>query len=126
MPSFPHLQFQLTLRQVLIRGRSVLPPRPHFDLGGWGYTINILSVVWSMIMILVYVFPLYVPVTIATTENMNWGIAIVGATILFPGIWWVAKARKTYIKEHNSIMEDNVLVADGLSAKRDDEVKIRQ
>lgn len=77
-------------------------------------------------MILVYIFPLYVPVTIATIENMNWGSAIVGATIIFPGAWWIAKARKTYIKEHNSVLEDNILVIDGVVDKREKEVRSRE
>jgi choline transport protein len=70
-------------------------------------------------MILVYSFPLYVPVTMATIENMNWGSAIVGATILFPGIWWIVKARKIYIKEHNSVVDDNVVIAGELVTSRD-------
>lgn len=74
-------------------------------------------------MIMVYSFPLYVPVTLATIENMNWGCAIVGATIIFPGIWWIAKARHTYIKDHNSIMEDNTVIVDVPVVKQDAEIK---
>ncbi|RVX66689.1 hypothetical protein B0A52_09502 [Exophiala mesophila] len=100
---------------VLIRGRKILPPRPHFDLGRWGYAVNIISVCWSLLIITMYLCPLYVPVTIATIDYMNWSCLIVGATILFPGIYWVWRARHRYIKESNSVLEDNVVVIDGVA-----------
>ena len=96
---------------VLIRGRKILPARPHFNLGRWGYPINILSCCWSCLVIVMYSFPMYVPVTgPGNIENMNWSCLIVGATIVFPGIWWFAKARHVYIKDGNSVMEDNIVV----------------
>ena len=36
---------------LLIRGRKVLPPHPNFDLGRFGYAINIISVCWSSLII---------------------------------------------------------------------------
>lgn len=38
-----------------------------------------------------------------------------GATIIFPGAYWIFGARFKYIKEHNSVMEDNVVVVDGVA-----------
>lgn len=38
---------------LLIRGRKILPARPNFDLGKYGYAVNILSVCWSLMMIVV-------------------------------------------------------------------------
>lgn len=102
---------------VLLRGRSILPPRPHFDLGRWGYPINIVSVCWSLIIIVMYLCPLYVPVTLATIDYMNWSCLIVGATILFPGIYWVWRARFRYIKEGNSVLEDNVVWIEGVAVE---------
>jgi choline transport protein len=64
-------------------------------------------------MIVMYVCPLYVPVTVATIDYMNWSCAIVGATIVFPGIWWIYKARHTYIKEENSVLVDNIVIING-------------
>jgi choline transport protein len=118
---------------VLCRGRKILPDRPNFDLGKWGYPINIVSVLWSILVIisksspirtvgvgvyagaLVYLCPLYVPVTIPNIDYMNWSCVIVGATILFPGIYWVWRARHRYIKEGNSVLEDNVVFIDGIA-----------
>lgn len=45
---------------------------------------------------------------------MNWSCLIVGASIVFPGIYWIFGARFRYIKEQNSVMEDNVVVIDGV------------
>lgn len=38
-----------------------------------------------------------------------------GATILFPGAYWIFGARFKYIKEQNSVMDDNVVVIDGVT-----------
>ncbi|KAJ5222974.1 uncharacterized protein N7469_009214 [Penicillium citrinum] len=100
---------------VLVRGRKILPSRVHFDLGKWGYIINVLSVSWSLLICAVYLCPLYVPVTIPTIDYMNWSCLIVGATILFPGAYWIFGARFRYIKEQNSVMDDNVVVIDGMA-----------
>ena len=45
---------------------------------------------------------------------MNWSCLIVGATIIFPGAYWIYAARHRYIKDGNSVLQDNVVVvADG-------------
>ncbi|KAF2835840.1 amino acid transporter [Patellaria atrata CBS 101060] len=111
---------------VLIRGRSILPPRPHFDLGRWGYPINIASVCWSCLVIVMYIAPLYVPVTPSTIDYMNWSCAIVGATILFPGIYWVWRARHKYIKYGNSVMEDNAVFVKGVPLSGEQAVTVRR
>jgi choline transport protein len=129
---------------VLCRGRKILPDRPNFDLGKWGYAINIVSVLWSMLVIiskimshagscgfgtdaifLVYLCPLYVPVTIPNIDYMNWSCVIVGATILFPGIYWIWRARHRYIKEGNSVLEDNVVFIDGVAVAGKDALGAR-
>ena len=60
-----------------------------------------------------YLSPLYVPVTISTIDYMNWSCLITGATLIFPGIYWVWRARHTYIKESNSVLTDNVVLING-------------
>ena len=66
-------------------------------------------------MIIMFSFPMYVPVNVVNISYMNWSILIVGATIIFPGMWWVWKARHVYIKEGNSVLEDNVVVIEGVA-----------
>ncbi|KAI8658002.1 hypothetical protein NCS57_01180600 [Fusarium keratoplasticum] len=92
--------YTLPVIVTLIRGRSVLPDRSHFDLGRWGYLINYISVAWASLVIVIYVMPLYVPVDAGENiGNMNWASVIVGATLLFSGTYWVFKARFKYLKD---------------------------
>lgn len=95
---------------VLIRGRKILPPRPHFDLGRFGYIINIISVFWSLLVIAMYLSPMYVPITVENISWMNWSCIIVGATLVFAGLHWLISARHKYLKFSNSVLEDNVVV----------------
>jgi choline transport protein len=41
---------------------------------------------------------------------MNWSCVIVGATLVFPGIYWIFRARHRYLKFSNSVLEDNVVI----------------
>ncbi|CAG7563220.1 unnamed protein product [Fusarium equiseti] len=82
---------------ALVRGRSILPPRPHFDLGRWGYFVNYVAVAWALLTIVIYVY-----VVIFERDenigNMNWAALIVGATFLFSGVWWMFGAKFRYLK----------------------------
>ncbi|KAF5675052.1 choline permease [Fusarium circinatum] len=93
------LAYAIPVTVALVRGRSILPPRPHFDLGRWGYFVNYVAVAWAMLTIVIYVMPLYLPVTGENIGNMNWAALIVGATFLFSGVWWIFGARFRYLKE---------------------------
>ena len=98
---------------VVLRGRSKLLPagRPQFDLGNrWGYIINVVSLGWSVIVVLFYVFPQYMPV-VGAIANMNWAIAIIGAVVLIAGVTWIAKARKNYMLATLPILEGEPVVA---------------
>ncbi len=94
---------------VVLRGRRHLPPRPHFDLGRWGYTVNIISLLWSIVVVLFYIFPQYVPV-VGEIANMNWAIVILGGIVVFAGVYWVLKGRHEYLLEGNSLLDDTVVV----------------
>lgn len=45
------LGYMVPIVTLLVRGRNVLPARPNFDLGRFGYAINIASVAWSLLII---------------------------------------------------------------------------
>ena len=94
---------------VVLRGRDKLPPRPHFDLGRWGYTINIVSLLWSIIVTLFYVFPQAEPV-VGNIANMNWSIVILAGVFVFGAVYWFLKGRKEYLFFGNSVLEENVVV----------------
>ena len=93
------ISFIVPILCVVLRGRdSLLPPdRPQFNLGKkWGPIINIVSLAWSVVVVLFYVFPQYMPV-VGEIANMNWAIAIIGAVAIFAGIAWFTTARKHYV-----------------------------
>jgi choline transport protein len=46
---------------------------------------------------------------------MNWSCVIVGATIVFPGIYWIYAARHKYLKDSNSVLSDNVIIVNGVA-----------
>lgn len=94
---------------VVLRGRHHLPPRPHFDLGRWGYTVNIIGLLWSIVVILFYIFPQYVPV-VGEIANMNWAVVILAGVVVFGGIYWLWKGRHEYLIFNNSILDDNVII----------------
>lgn len=94
---------------VVLKGREHLPPRPHFDLGRWGYAVNVTALLWSIVVVLFYIFPQYVPV-VGVIANMNWAIAIVAGVVVFGGLYWIIKGRHEYLIFHNSILDDNVVV----------------
>lgn len=45
------LGYSIPILILLFRGRDVLPARPNFDLGRFGYVTNIISVGWSSLII---------------------------------------------------------------------------
>ncbi|KEF59936.1 uncharacterized protein A1O9_04784 [Exophiala aquamarina CBS 119918] len=94
---------------VVLKGRQYLPPRPHFDLGRWGYAVNITSLLWSIIVVLFYVFPQYVPV-VGAIQNMNWAIAMLGGVFVFAGMYWHVKGRHEYLIGSNSILDDTLVM----------------
>ncbi|KAF4469585.1 choline permease [Fusarium albosuccineum] len=88
------IAYALPVFVTLVRGRSILPPRQHFDLGNWG-------------------MPLYLPVDAGENiGNMNWASVMVGATFIFSGCYWIMKARFKYLKEE-FIATAGVPVLDG-------------
>ncbi|OAL26900.1 hypothetical protein AYO22_03844 [Fonsecaea multimorphosa] len=94
---------------VVLRGRQHLPPRPHFDLGRWGYAVNVAGLLWSIVVVLFYIFPQYVPV-VGDIANMNWAIVILAGVVFFGGVYWLWKGRHEYLIFSNSILDDNVVI----------------
>jgi choline transport protein len=43
--------YAIPIMILLVRGRKILPARPNFDLGIFGYAVKIISVGWSMLII---------------------------------------------------------------------------
>jgi choline transport protein len=60
---------------------------------------------------------MYLPVNLSNLGNMNWSIVVIGAIIVFPGIYWVTHARHVYIREGDFVLggEGEGPVVEGIS-----------
>lgn len=50
---------------------------------------------------------------VSSPAYMNWSSVIIGATIIFPGMYWIYGARHKYLRGSNSVLEDNVVIVNG-------------
>jgi len=90
-----------------------MPNRPDFNLGNKrGYALNWISIFWSVLVVLFYVFPQFLPV-VGDIADMNWAIAILGGVVLLAAVAWIVTARKSYLKEGNSNVFDGIAVVAG-------------
>ncbi|KAI0427457.1 amino acid/polyamine transporter I [Xylaria sp. FL1042] len=70
------------------RGRSETLPARHFDLGNWGFLINVTSCLWVCFISIVACFPIDLPITIS---NMNWVglvVAVITAYVILAWYFW--------------------------------------
>ncbi|GAB7355648.1 hypothetical protein MBLNU459_g6363t2 [Dothideomycetes sp. NU459] len=116
------LSYCVPILCVICRGRGILPNyRPNWDLGRFGYAINITSILWSIVTLLFYIFPQYLPVE-GDIQNMNWAIAMLGLVIAFAGIYWFCKGRKDYVLNSHPVVE----VVDGMAVPtREDSIETK-
>lgn len=78
---------------ILFRGRAnVLPPR-YFDLGAYGYAINIVAVAWVIFLDVIYCLPSTWPVT---PTNMSYVSVVTVGVLLLISILWLTVKRKTF------------------------------
>lgn len=68
-------------------------PASKFNLGVWGYVVNILAICF-LSLVLVFLFFPAAPNPDAT--DMNWAVLIYGAALLFAATYYFFKGRKTY------------------------------
>lgn len=73
-------------------GKRSIPWGP-FKLGRFGLALNLLSIAYSIILIVFMVFPPYQPVT---AENMNYSSVIFGLVILMSVLLWFGYGRHIY------------------------------
>ncbi|EIT74507.1 amino acid transporter [Aspergillus oryzae 100-8] len=88
------LNISFTVPQAILAtvGRDKLPVRA-FNLGRWGYAVNIFSTVWLTFSGILFCFPTKLP---ATAGSMNYGSAVlVGVYILIMLLWLERKNKFT-------------------------------
>ncbi|PQK15205.1 hypothetical protein BB8028_0005g07190 [Beauveria bassiana] len=78
----------------VLRGRRMLPKdRPFKIPEPFGWILNIIGILWSILTTVLFVFPPELPVT---GSNMNYAIAAFGIILLIAGGTWVFDGRKNY------------------------------
>lgn len=89
-----YTSYLLPISLLVLRrfGKKEIPWGP-WTLGRWGLPINIVSIAYSILLIVFMVFPPYQPVR---AENMNYASVIFGAAILVSTVLWFVYGRRTY------------------------------
>jgi len=75
-----------------LRGLPLLPSK--FSLGKFGLPINIASLLFCVI---IYVFAFFPPVPNPPAVAMNWAIAVYGGMMLLGFIYYILRARHSYV-----------------------------
>ncbi|CDK24046.1 unnamed protein product [Kuraishia capsulata CBS 1993] len=90
---FCMVSYTLPQATLLVRGRSILPPR-YLDLGYYfGHFVNISSVLLTLLFGVIFCYPTYKDITL---PNMNWvSVTCVGIAIILV-FGWFCGLRKTY------------------------------
>ncbi|CAR28279.1 ZYRO0F00242p [Zygosaccharomyces rouxii] len=107
--------FFLAMLPNLLTKRSKLP-LGSFNMGKFGYAVNIISCLYILVFFVIYCFPYSLP---ATAENMNYTSVMVSGLTLMVAIWWMVHGRKNYKgptfdmveKDNCSVLTDDYLVA---------------
>lgn len=76
----------------MLTGRKTIVPGP-FHLGGWGWAVNGVSLVYIAVMVVFFCFPFVMPVA---AGSMNYTSAIVGGLVLVITGWWFVHGRGNY------------------------------
>ena len=67
--------------------------RGPWHLGRWSYLIGTIAVVWVIIITILFMLPVYSPITVG---NFNYTIVAVLVVLGFAGIYWLVSARKWF------------------------------
>ncbi|KAI0008356.1 amino acid/polyamine transporter I [Xylariaceae sp. FL0662B] len=99
----------------LLRGRKMLPPNRAFKLPEpLGWVLNLITVAWSILMTVLFVFP---PETPATSDNMNYCVVAFGVILLIAVTTWIFDGRKHYTGPHvdvEGLIQGNVKGMEGM------------
>ncbi|KAF7587486.1 hypothetical protein BBP40_007184 [Aspergillus hancockii] len=86
------LNISFTVPQAILASgrRSKLPARS-FDLGRWGYAVNIFSVVWLIFSGILFCFPTRLP---TAAGSMNYGSAVLVGVFTIITLLWIGRRKK--------------------------------
>ncbi|KIW90075.1 uncharacterized protein Z519_09506 [Cladophialophora bantiana CBS 173.52] len=91
------LYLSYLLPVVVILWRRIKNPKSlrwgPFELGRWGITLNIVSIIYTVFCCVFLVFPPYQPVT---AQNFNYASVVLGGVLALSAAYWFIRGRKVY------------------------------
>lgn len=87
---------------LLIFGRDRLGPRP-FNLGKYGYAVNIIGVTYAIFTSVLNFFPFGIPVD---AQSMNYVCVVVGGIYTLLAIYWMVWARHKFVVPKMELVQD--------------------
>ncbi|KAJ8060968.1 hypothetical protein OCU04_010047 [Sclerotinia nivalis] len=85
----PYVSYTIPLLCLLCKGRDSISHGP-FWLGRFGHFANILTIIWTLFALIMFSFPIHLPVT---TSNMNYISVIYCILACVVGIDWFSRGR---------------------------------
>ncbi|KAF3932321.1 hypothetical protein ABW19_dt0208511 [Dactylella cylindrospora] len=69
-----------------------------WNLGRWGWAINIAAGIWPAFVSVLFMFPIYIPEHgPVSAEEANWSPAVLGATMIVATVYWFMYGKKQYV-----------------------------
>lgn len=106
------VSYALPILALLVVGRDKLPPSK-FNLGWFGMTANIVSVIYCVITSIFFLFP---GMPNPAPSHMNWAVAVFGVMLVISIGFWLIQGRRTYLNTEDAIAE--MMLAERLEAQR--------
>ncbi|KAF2491701.1 amino acid transporter [Lophium mytilinum] len=88
-----YLSYSACVIALLIHGRKNITPGP-FWLPRFGPVANCVTIGWTLLTLVFYSFPAYIPTTAMT---MNYVSCVIVFVIIYAAVFWAGKGRKTFI-----------------------------
>jgi len=85
-----------------LQGRNL--PQARYSLGKWGALVNVLALIYITPL---FVFSFFPPTPNPTPATMNWAVVMIGGTVIFATVYYIAWGRKKYMPP-NEIVEDYI------------------
>lgn len=77
----------------VLTGRRNIVPGPFYMGPGLGMVVNVVAVLYIVVTVVFFCFPLVLPVTV---QNMNYTSVITVGLMALTAMWWAVRGRKDY------------------------------
>ncbi len=95
--TFLLLSYSIPICCLLYKGRDNIKHGP-FWLGKFGLVANVITLAWTVFACVFFSFPFTMPLT---AGSMNYASAVLGGFTIYAIIYWFARGRKVFAKNHD-------------------------